>query len=197
METRKFAPGFTRKSMMFFSVILVSIFGLTSCYSLETTALKVDADERDLQGIPFQASFVVIEKEGGSAKDLFYDIKRSLDFKGHELDMISEEMTMLTTRGKVVDVDRVKQRMEIRVRDTAFGARAVISTQHRLIGRPAGSQFSTWRRSYWDAVLMRTAFAETVVVAKSIPGATVSYEHIDPFAFWDNHVPRVQTTNVF
>lgn len=139
----------------------------------------------------------MIEKEGGNAKDLFYEIKRSLDYKGHTLDMINEDLTMLTTRGKVVDVDRVKQRMEIRVRDTAFGARAVISTQHRLIGRSHGSQFRTWRRTMWDYGLMRVAFAETTVVAKSIVGASVSYEHIDPFEFWDNHVPRVQTTDIF
>lgn len=55
MKTRKFAPGFMRKSMMFFSVILVSIFGLTSCYSLETTALKVDTSEKELNEIPYAA----------------------------------------------------------------------------------------------------------------------------------------------
>lgn len=179
------------------SVFLVSLFSLTACYSLETTALKVDADEKDLKEIPFNASFVVIEKEGVSAKDLFYDIKRSLDFKGHRLDMVNEELTMLSTRGKVIGDNQVKQRMEVRVRNTAFGARAVINTQHRLIGRPKYSQFSTWRRSAWDGTLMRIAFAETVVVAKSIPSATVSFEHIDPFEFWENHVPRVQTSEVF
>lgn len=200
MKTRKFAHFVIRKAFVFTSVIVLSMLTLTSCYTYESISAYIGISESELREVPLAAAFVVIEKENTTAENLYYEINRVLEIREHQLDMKNDALTMLTTRGKFVKKNNnnrrkndIKQRMEIRVRDTAFGARAVISTQHKWVARKSYA----WRRTNWDGGIMRVAFAESIIVAKSIPSVQVSYERIDPFELWDSQVPRVQTVEPF
>lgn len=181
-----------RKSIIFLKGLLFALLllVLNSCHTTQWTADQLNADAEYLYDIPNLSSYVIIEKERTSAENLYWEIRQQLTLKQHPLDMFDDKLMMVTTRGKVIRDNRLEKRMEIRVRDTAFGARAVVRTYHRYLNWGVNNLTTAWYISTWDQLNGRLAFGETTLFAKSLTDVNVSYDRSDPFTFWDNNVPQ-------
>lgn len=172
-------------------LVITGFFLLQSCINYHKVAGVSDLHYGHLTNIPFGAYFVVVDMENTSAENLYLEIQNRLAQTGHRIEMQNDTYMMLTTRGKMVRENRLEQRMEIRVRNTAFGARAVMETFHRHYFTHTTRSPGVWTGTQWDNLSTNLAFAETVSMALGVHHALISYHSTDPFFFWESRIPIV------
>ncbi|MCC5917232.1 MAG: hypothetical protein JJU02_07875 [Cryomorphaceae bacterium] len=195
MKNSKLNPTKIQKTAIGFFVLVFSLLFFQACINYEKVAGNTDLHSEQLMKIPFGAAFVVIDKENTSAENLYKEILERLTHTEHPIEMYNHEYYMVTTRGKEIRANRLDQRMEIRVRKTAFGARAVFETFHRQKISSTQRTSGMWAENQWDNLPTNLAFAETVSVADGIFNGIISYHLRDPFFFWESRVPIFDLIN--